>query len=132
MGFATAALQVDCCHVPRATARGLPPATAEFSVSLLVVGSVPSVRLHEDVLPSFVDGDEPPALVAQGVEPVLQSVTPFLVVHGHNLIVHGATLDHLRVRWALLTPSIARSAVRIAPVAGIAALVAITFAATLI
>jgi hypothetical protein len=66
-------------------------------VSLLVVGSVPSVRLHEDVLPSFVDGDEPPALVAQGVEPVLQSVTPFLVVHGHNLIVHGATLTHVRV-----------------------------------
>src|ERR687888_421943 len=95
-------------------------------------GSAPSVRLHEDVLPSFVDGDEPPALMAQGVEPVLQSVAPFLVVHGHNLIVHGATLDHLRVGGAVLTPSIALSAVRRAPVTGTATLVAITLAAPLI
>src|SRR5436309_5226637 len=110
-------------------------ATAASRVSLQVAGSVWSVRLHEDVLPSFVDGDEPPALVAQGVEPVLQGVAPFLVVHGHNLIVHGATLDHLRVGWAVLTPSIARSAVRIAPItvtAATAAFVAITIAATLI
>src|ERR671932_947962 len=95
-------------YQPSAISRGrrswASTATAGFLVRLLIVGSVPSVHLHEDVLPSFIDGDKPPALVTQGVEPVLQSVAPFLVVHGHNLIVHGATLHHVRVGGAVLTP----------------------------
>ena len=58
--------------------------------------------LDKYVLPALVDGDEAPTVVTEGVEALFQRITPFLVVHRHNLIVDGVSMERLRVSGALV------------------------------
>jgi hypothetical protein len=83
------------------------------SVSGYNVGAVglTSVGLHEDVLAAFVDGDEAPTVVSERVQAILQGIAPFLVVHRHDLIVDGTSMERLWIGGALIAAREALGAV---------------------